>query len=249
MSRSLYSSQGFEYKYAPNQPSNVVWLPRKTKVGHAFFFLKLAIAYEDGEDEVVDFDALAKEYGVVFPHDVIEFGQQLPSKVFDSFLLLKSELTKAVNQLQTVAKTRRPIEGVGLHGFGGARFMAKDFPTLLTFVNKGLPKTLKLSESAFERANPKSSMSEFQQPHLPQTEPVKAAYEYLCAKPEKSIESCGHRALTLLLLHDGWFWGCDELRICDSDLSYAKSFSVLGRVPPPRFAHNGFHQTPTGWVL
>jgi hypothetical protein len=250
MSRTITTEQGYVYRYAPRQPNNLVWLARKANVGYGFFYLHLAVAYEDAEDEITDFSVFEERHGVKLPSDEVQIGREVPTKMFKRLVLTRSEYTRSIENMIRTSKSEGPtIAGVGLHGFGGWTFSAEEFSAILAFVNKGLPKKLKLDFACFERGTPADDQRPFYAPHEPRSPAVLQAFQHLCTHPEKALESYEHRALALELLHDAVFWEDTEVRAIDGDVGFAQPIGAPDRVPYPRFAHNGFYLTSNGYSL
>jgi len=252
MARTLYSQEGFEYKYAPSQPGNIVWLSRKAKVGQGYFFLKLNALYADGESEEVDFDALEKRYGLKHVvSDIVEIKDKTPTSFFQSLTYAQHPVGKHAHQIWQASQSHdNPIVGMTLCGYGGFRVQHDQYQDLLQFINKPLPGKARLSLDDIRHSGASTNAEEYQLPHdLPEGK-VKEASDYLETKGG-TIETRGLHDLALRILHDALIFGMQEINVCESDMSFCHPlyFSTLAPVPEPRFAVNGLYQMSNGYSV
>jgi len=252
MGRYLYSTEGFEYKYGGSQPSNLVWLSRKAKVGQAYFFLKLDSLYANGKSEEEDFNVLEKRYHVKSVSDMVEVKDKTPTSFFKSLCDAKHLVGQYAYQIWKASHSHaEPIAGMTLRGYGGFRVQDDQYQDLLQFINKPLARKARLSLDDIRLSGASTNSKEYLLPHdLPEGK-VKEASDYLETTKGGTVETKGLHHLALCILHDALIFKLSEIDVCDSDMSfsYPLYFSMASAVPEPRYAVNGFYQTPNGWVL
>ncbi|MBD2768308.1 hypothetical protein IC235_10425 [Hymenobacter sp. BT664] len=221
------------------------------KVGQAYFFLKFDALYANGESEEEDFDALEKRHHLKPISDIAEIKDETPTSFFKSLSYAKHPVGKHAHQIWQASQSQaNPIVGMTLHGYGGFRVQEYQYQDLLQFINKPVARKAQLSLDDIRMSGASKNYEEYQLPHDLPAGKVKEAGDYLETKGG-TVETRGLYALALSILHDALIFGMKEFDICESDMSFSQPlyFSRVAPVPEPRFAINGFYQTPSGWVL